>query len=131
MASNLHHWPGSAGRAVCRREDRSLLPVRSAADDGGDSDESLSRTRFSAGVDVSYPLIKRTQRADIILEPVVQVSVSNKADIDPRIPNEDLQVIELDESSLFRMDRFSGYDLVEGGSRVTAGGRDGSLVRRT
>ncbi len=90
---------------------------------GVDSDESLSRTRFSAGVDVSYPLIKRTQRADIILEPVVQVSVSNKADIDPRIPNEDSQVIELDESSLFRMDRFSGYDLVEGGSRVTAGGR--------
>ncbi|WAC58527.1 LPS-assembly protein LptD [Brevundimonas sp. SL130] len=90
---------------------------------GVESDESLSRTRASAGVDLSYPLIRRTQRADIILEPVVQVSISNKADIDPRIPNEDSQVIELDESSLFRMDRFSGYDLVEGGARLTAGGR--------
>ncbi|WP_395945630.1 LPS-assembly protein LptD [Brevundimonas sp.] len=90
---------------------------------GIQSDETLSRTRASAGVDVSYPLVKRTQRGDIILEPVAQVSVSNKSDIDPRIPNEDSQVIELDESSLFRMDRFSGYDLVEGGARLTAGGR--------
>jgi len=90
---------------------------------GVESDETLSRTRASGGVDLSYPLIKRTQRADLILEPVVQLSISNKADIDPRIPNEDSQAIELDESSLFRMDRFSGYDLVEGGARVTAGGR--------
>lgn len=90
---------------------------------GLESDESLSRTRASAGIDVSYPLIRRTQRADIILEPVAQVSISNKAEMDPRIPNEDSQVIELDESSLFRMDRFSGYDLVEGGSRITAGAR--------
>lgn len=90
---------------------------------GLESDESLGRTRASAGIDVSYPLIRRTQRADIILEPVAQVSISNKAEMDPRIPNEDSQVIELDESSLFRMDRFSGYDLVEGGSRITAGAR--------
>ena len=90
---------------------------------GVENDETLSRTRASAGVDVSYPLIRRTQRADIILEPVAQVSISNKADIDPRIPNEDSQVIELDESSLFRMDRFSGYDLVEGGGRISVGGR--------
>jgi len=90
---------------------------------GVESDETVSRTRASAGVDISYPLIKRVQGADIILEPVAQLSVSNASDIDPRIPNEDSQVIELDESSLFRMDRFSGYDLIEGGARLTAGGR--------
>jgi len=67
--------------------------------------------------------IDGTPRGDVILEPVAQLSVSNKSDIDPRIPNEDSQVIELDESSLFRMDRFSGYDLVEGGARFTAGAR--------
>ncbi len=90
---------------------------------GVESDETLSRTRASAGVDLSYPLVRRTPRGDVILEPVAQLSVSNKSDIDPRIPNEDSQVIELDESSLFRMDRFSGYDLVEGGARFTAGAR--------
>jgi LPS-assembly protein len=90
---------------------------------GIDSDATVSRSRFSAGVDVTYPLIKRVGDADIILEPVGQFSVSNKVSLDRRIPIEDSQVLELDESSLFRMDRFSGYDLLEGGARLTAGGR--------
>jgi LPS-assembly protein len=90
---------------------------------GVEEDETLSRTRLSAGIDVSYPLVKRTANADIILEPVAQLSVSTDPDLDPRIPNEDSQTVELDETSLFRMDRFPGYDLVEGGVRFTAGGR--------
>jgi len=90
---------------------------------GLSGDETVTRSRLSTGVDVSYPLIRRTAGADIILEPLAQLSVSNSTDIDPRIPNEDAQVIELDESSLFRMDRFSGYDLIEGGVRMTAGAR--------
>ncbi|GAA0207836.1 LPS-assembly protein [Brevundimonas nasdae] len=90
---------------------------------GVDSDQTVTRSRLSAGVDFTYPLVKRTAKGDIILEPVAQISISSKTDIDPRIPNEDAQVIELDESSLFRMDRFSGYDLIEGGARFTAGGR--------
>ncbi|MDQ1153828.1 LPS-assembly protein LptD [Brevundimonas sp. SORGH_AS_0993] len=90
---------------------------------GFGGNETVSRSRLSAGVDVSYPLIKRTAGADIVLEPLAQMSVSSSADLDPRIPNEDAQIIELDESSLFRMDRFSGYDLIEGGARLTAGGR--------
>lgn len=90
---------------------------------GIDSDATVSRSRLSAGVDVSYPLVKRVSDADIILEPVGQLSVSNKVSLDRRIPIEDSQVLELDEASLFRMDRFSGYDLLEGGARLTAGGR--------
>ena len=90
---------------------------------GIEADETVTRSRLSAGVDVSYPLIRRTGSADIILEPLAQLSLSNSADVDPRIPNEDSQAIELDQFSLFRMDRFPGYDLIEGGLRFTAGGR--------
>ena len=90
---------------------------------GVEADETITRSRLSAGVDVSYPLIRRTASADIILEPLAQLSLSNSADVDPRIPNEDSQTIELDQASLFRMDRFPGYDLIEGGLRFTAGGR--------
>ena len=82
------------------------------------------RSRASAGVDVSYPLYRRLSAdADLILEPMAQLSVSNQADLDPRIPNEDSQTLELDHISLFRMDRFPGYDLMEGGLRFTAGAR--------
>ena len=61
--------------------------------------------------------------ADLIVEPLAQLSASTNPDLDARIPNEDSQTLELDESSLFRIDRFPGYDLLEGGLRFTAGAR--------
>ncbi|WP_243637537.1 MULTISPECIES: LPS-assembly protein LptD [Brevundimonas] len=86
--------------------------------------ETYTRARASAGVDISYPLYRRlSASSDLILEPMAQMSISNKADLDPRIPNEDSQITELDHLSLFRMDRFPGYDLLEGGLRFTAGAR--------
>jgi LPS-assembly protein len=91
---------------------------------GSESENIITRGRATAGVDVSYPLIKRiSATSDLIIEPLVQLSVSNKADLDPRIPIEDTQTFELDESSLFRTDRLPGYDFYEGGSRFTAGAR--------
>ncbi|PWB60072.1 MAG: LPS-assembly protein LptD, partial [Bradyrhizobiaceae bacterium] len=38
-----------------------------------------------------------------------------------RLPNEDAQSLVYDDSSLFRVDKFSGWDRVEGGSRLNAG----------
>lgn len=89
-----------------------------------DDTETLTRARATAGVDVSYPLIRRFDNgADLVLEPLAQLSISNDADLDPRLPNEDSQVLDLDETSLFAVDRFAGTDLFEGGLRFTAGGR--------
>lgn len=90
----------------------------------GLDNETVSRTRATGGLDVSWPLIRRlASGADVIVEPMGQLSFSTGVDQDGRIPNEDSQTIELDESSLFRMDRFPGYDLLEGGFRLTAGVR--------
>jgi LPS-assembly protein len=90
----------------------------------GLQDETITRGRATLGLDVSYPLIRRlNDGADLIVEPMGQISVSTDPDLDPRIPVEDAQTIELDESSLFRIDRFPAYDLLEGGVRVTAGVR--------
>lgn len=88
---------------------------------GGD-DDTIERYRVTAGVDVRYPLIRRfANGADVILEPMAQLSASNDVDLDPRIPIEDAQTVELDAASLFRIDRFAGHDLLEGGVRFTAG----------
>ena len=90
----------------------------------GIEENAMTRGRATAGLDVSYPLIRSVgPGADLILEPMVQVSASTTPDLDPRIPIEDSQTLELDESSLFRIDRFPGYDLHEGGLRLTAGAR--------
>jgi len=85
---------------------------------------TITRGRATAGLDVSYPLIRRfANGTDLVLEPLGQLSLSTDSDLDPRIPNEDSQTLELDESSLFRVDRFPGQDLYEGGLRLTAGTR--------
>jgi LPS-assembly protein len=90
----------------------------------GLEEEAISRGRATAGLDISYPLFRRVgPGADLILEPMAQLSASTASDLDPRIPVEDSQTLELDESSLFRIDRFPGYDLHEGGPRLTVGGR--------
>ena len=90
----------------------------------GLEEEAISRGRATAGLDISYPLFRRVgPGADLILEPAAQLSASTSSDLDPRIPIEDSQTLELDESSLFRTDRFPGYDLYEGGLRMTVGGR--------
>lgn len=84
----------------------------------------ISRARTSAGIDVSYPLYRSFGTdGSIILEPMGQLSISNDADLDRLIPVEDSQTLELDHVSLFRMDRFPGFDLLEGGVRFTAGAR--------
>ncbi|HZV85282.1 MAG TPA: LPS assembly protein LptD, partial [Brevundimonas sp.] len=90
----------------------------------GLSEDAVARGRATAGIDISYPLIRRMgEGADLILEPMAQLSASTRPDLDARIPNEDSQTLELDESSLFRIDRFPGYDLLEGGLRLTTGAR--------
>jgi LPS-assembly protein len=90
----------------------------------GIDDETITRGRATAGLDVSYPLIRRfADGTDLILEPLAQLSLSTDPDLDALVPNEDSETIELDESSLFRVDRFPGYDLYEGGLRFTAGAR--------
>ena len=90
----------------------------------GLEEEAISRGRATAGIDISYPLFRRVGAgADLILEPMAQLSASTTPDLDPRIPIEDSQTLELDESSLFRTDRFPGYDLYEGGPRLTIGAR--------
>ena len=58
-----------------------------------------------------------------MLEPLAQVALSPVYKVNPNIPNEDSASFEYDETNLFSIDRFSGFDLLEGGQRVNVGGR--------
>lgn len=101
-----------------------LYSVSDLPDFLGQKDDMISRGRATVGLDVSYPLIRRlSATSDLIIEPLAQISISSPPDVDSRIPIEDTQTFELDESSLFRIDRLPGYDLYEGGARFTAGAR--------
>lgn len=90
---------------------------------GGLADESDSRANITAGVDLRYPLFRRFGDTTVVLEPMAQIAVSPESDLNPLIPNEDSLVLEIDETNLFRPDRFPGFDLYEGGARATVGGQ--------
>jgi LPS-assembly protein len=87
------------------------------------SSATLSRGFVDVGAKLSYPLIKVTPNATWMLEPMAQVVVGPNVRLDPRIPNEDSQVWQFDETNLFEANRSPGYDLYEGGQSLTLAGR--------
>jgi LPS-assembly protein len=93
---------------------------------------NVTRALATGGVDVSYPVFKRLKDATVIVEPVVQVVASPNAkqvmigvdaNGDPIYLNEDSVAFEFDETTLFRSNKFPGYDLYEDGVRVNLAGR--------
>lgn len=73
-----------------------------------------------AAVDVKWPFIGEFMGGSQILTPRLQLvatpDVRNLA-----IPNEDARAIDLEDSNLFALNRFPGYDRVEDGVRLTYG----------
>ncbi|WP_257819201.1 LPS-assembly protein LptD [Phenylobacterium sp. J367] len=95
------------------------------------SDEQ-ARALATAGATVSYPVYRRFKAATVVLEPVAQVALSpdakqivvaTNADGTPVYLNEDSVAFEFDETTLFRPNKFPGYDLYEDGARLNVAGR--------
>ncbi|QZD90052.1 LPS assembly protein LptD [Qipengyuania aurantiaca] len=71
-------------------------------------------------IDVEWPLVGEIFGGEQVLTPraqlVVTPDIKNLA-----IPNEDARAIDLEDSNLFALNRFPGYDRIEDGARVTYG----------
>lgn len=92
-----------------------------AADTDGDTSSTTTRFLPTAGVEWSYPLAKRTQRATYIVEPKIQLIASPEQDYIGEIVNEDSQYFEFNTTTLYRQNKSSGYDLWEDGQRANVG----------
>jgi LPS-assembly protein len=85
----------------------------------GDSD--LVRGMPTVGLEYRYPFISVQSWGTQTVEPIAQVIIRpNEPDIG-KFPNEDSQSLVFDDSNLFQVDKFAGYDRIEGGSRANAG----------
>jgi len=81
----------------------------------------LARIMPTAGVEYRYPFVDIEPWGTQTIEPIAQLILRpNEPDIG-KFPNEDAQSLVFDDSDLFKIDKFSGWDRVEGGSRVNAG----------
>ena len=79
-----------------------------------------SRGIATAAVDVKWPLVGQAFGGNQVLTPRVQV-VASPSLRNLAIPNEDARAIDLEDSNLFALNRFPGYDRVEDGVRFTYG----------
>ncbi len=88
---------------------------------GAQSSDTYTRQVLTGGVDYRLPLVKHTQTAAHVIEPIVQVIARTDVDNGVEPPNEDAQSLVFDDTLLFDTDKFSGYDRVETGTRVNYG----------
>jgi LPS-assembly protein len=71
-------------------------------------------------VDVKWPFVGSFLGGTQVLTPRIQLVASPRlSNLD--IPNEDARSIDLEDSNLFALNRFGGYDRIEDGPRVTYG----------
>ena len=81
----------------------------------------LARVMPTAGVEYRYPFVDVEPWGTQTIEPIAQLILRpNETEIG-KFPNEDAQSLVFDDSNLFQIDKFSGWDRVEGGGRVNAG----------
>jgi LPS-assembly protein len=84
-------------------------------------DTELARGMPAAGVEYRYPFVDAESWGTQIIEPIAQVILRpNETDIG-KFPNEDAQSLVFDDTNLFQIDKYSGWDRVEGGGRANAG----------
>lgn len=86
-------------------------------------DGSLGRVTPTLALDYAYPFVASTKIGAHTLEPIGQLVVRPNEQWLGRLPNEDAQSVVFDDTTLFRTDKFSGWDRAEGGTRANLGGR--------
>ena len=85
----------------------------------GQSD--IGRVMPVAGLEYRYPLINVQSWGTQTIEPIGQLILRPNETFVGSFPNEDAQSLIFDDSNLFKVNKFSGWDRVEGGGRVNAG----------
>ena len=75
----------------------------------------------TVGLEYRYPFINVQPWGTTTIEPIAQVIIRPNEPYAGKLPNEDAQSLIFDTSNLFSVDKFSGYDRVEGGGRANVG----------
>ena len=84
-------------------------------------DTQALRAMPTIGLEYRYPFINVQPWGTTTVEPIAQVIIRPNEPYAGKLPNEDAQSMTFDTSNLFSVDKFSGYDRVEGGGRANAG----------
>jgi LPS-assembly protein len=81
----------------------------------------VGRVMPTVGLEYRYPLISVQSWGTQTVEPIAQLIVRPNETGVGVFPNEDAQSLIYDDSNLFKLNKFSGWDRVEGGGRANVG----------
>jgi len=84
-------------------------------------DSNLVRAMPTVGLEYRYPFISVQSWGTQTIEPIAQVIARPNEPQVGKWPNEDAQSLIFDDTNLFKVDKFSGWDRVEGGGRANYG----------
>jgi len=85
----------------------------------GDTD--VVRGMPTVGLEYRYPFIGVESWGTQTVEPIAQLIVRPNETQIGKLPNEDSQSLIFDDTNLFKVDKFAGWDRVEGGGRLNTG----------
>ena len=80
-----------------------------------------ARVMPTVGLEYRYPFINVQPWGTTTVTPIAQVIIRPNERFAGRLPNEDAQSLVFDDSNLFSVNKFSGWDRVEGGGRANVG----------
>jgi LPS-assembly protein len=83
--------------------------------------QDMARVMPTVGLEYHYPFISVESWGTQTIEPIAQLIVRPNETFIGKMPNEDAQSLIFDDSNLFKVDKFSGWDRAEGGTRVNYG----------
>jgi LPS-assembly protein len=84
-------------------------------------DSTVTRAMPTVGLEYRYPFIGVQSWGTQTIEPIAQVIIRPNETAIGKLPNEDAQSLVFDDGNLFKVDKFSGWDRVEGGTRANVG----------
>jgi LPS-assembly protein len=86
-------------------------------------DGTMARITPTIGLDYRYPFVAGSSFGTHTFAPIAQIVARPNEQWMGKLPNEDAQSVVFDDTTLFRPDKFSGWDRAEGGTRLNVGGQ--------
>ncbi|MEM1283817.1 MAG: LPS-assembly protein LptD [Pseudomonadota bacterium] len=87
------------------------------------NDDTRFRGMATASLEWRWPFLITAYGSTHVVEPIAQIIARPNASSVGQVPIEDSQSLVFDASNLFDLDKFSGYDQIEGGTRANVGAR--------
>jgi LPS-assembly protein len=84
-------------------------------------EDTITRAIGAVGVTYAYPFVAHTEAGAHVVEPIGQIVARPASVSQRRLPNEDAKSLVWDDTLLFDVDKFSGWDRIETGTRANIG----------